>query len=263
MANPVTKNNLESAHFLSFDGAVQARLLACLRNDGSNIRPFSPPSEAIQAIKEGLNRVQPKNPGMKRITDSIPNTFDQQTIDAVLSYKSINGIIRAGQKLDNIVGRGTLARLDTELKNFGPAPVPTPVIPEFGSTQWTFRFFCDKGIFGKGEFSLLINRSEVQDSADFAIREIFAGSGLASGFKGVSRGAFTTSKKILVDRFASAVVDFSITRGTTPTLRGNMRLQLRGDDALTASFLLPDFQDETLGLTQGITTIRGLMGTGT
>ena len=78
-------------------------MLNCLRNDSGNIRPFSTPSEAI---KEGLNRVQPKNPTMKRITDT-QNTFGQATVDAVLAYKPINGIIRAGQKLDNIVGRGT------------------------------------------------------------------------------------------------------------------------------------------------------------
>ena len=115
MANPATKNNLESSHFLSFSAAVQTRLLSCLRSDGGNIRPFSAPSEAIEAIKQGLNRVQPKNPGMKQITDT-QNAFGQSTVDAVLAYKSINGIIRTGQKLDNIVGRGTLARLDTEQK---------------------------------------------------------------------------------------------------------------------------------------------------
>ena len=52
---------------------------------------------------------------MKRITDG-QNTFGQSTADAVLVYKSNNGIIRAGQKLDNIVGRGTLS--GTELKFF-------------------------------------------------------------------------------------------------------------------------------------------------
>ena len=115
MSNPATKTNLESEHFLSFSSAAQARLTRCLRNDGDNIRPFSAPSEAIEAIKQGLNRVQPKNPPMKRITDG-QNTFGQSTVDAMLVYKSNNGIIRAGQKLDNIVGRGTLN--GTELKFF-------------------------------------------------------------------------------------------------------------------------------------------------
>ena len=135
------------------------------------------------------------------------------------------------------------------------------MFPENGSTNFTFRFFCDKGIFGKGEFALLISSSEFQDSVDFPIREIFAGSGLASGFKGTCRGAFTTSQKLLVSRFASSVIDFTLTRASQ-TLRGIMRLQLIGDENIIVSFLLPDFKDETLGLTQGTTTIRALMGTG-
>lgn len=258
--NIVTKSNLESPHFLSFSSAAQARLTQCLRNDGSNIRPFSSPSEAIEAIKQGLNRVQPKNAGMRRITDG-QNTFGQSMADAVLVYKSNNGIIRTGQKLDNIVGRGTLARLDTELKNGGPAPGFKPVFPENGSTNWRFRLFCDKGLFGKGEFNLLVSSTEVQDSNDFPIREIFASGGFSTGFKGTCNGTFTTSKKILVSRFASSVLDFSITRASQ-TLRGNMKIQLLGDDNLIVSFLLPDFKDESLGITQGTTTIRGLMGTG-
>ena len=68
-------------------------------------------------------------------------------------------------------------------------------------------------------------------------------------------------KKVLVSRFASSVLDFSITRASQ-TLRGNMKIQLLGDDNLIVSFLLPDFKDESLGITQGTTTIRGLMGTG-
>ena len=59
---PATKDNLESQRFLSFSSEAQARLTRCLRNDGDNIRPFITPSEAIEAIKRGLNRVQPKNP---------------------------------------------------------------------------------------------------------------------------------------------------------------------------------------------------------
>ncbi len=65
MADPATRNNLESSHFLSTSPAVQTRLTNCLRSDSGNIRPFSPASAAIEAIKSGLNRVQPANPGMK------------------------------------------------------------------------------------------------------------------------------------------------------------------------------------------------------
>lgn len=173
MVNPATKDALESSHFLSFNTAVQTRLLGCLRSDGGNIRPFSAPSEAIEPIKQGLNRVQPKNPGMKRITDA-QESFGQSMVDAVLAYKSLHGIIRAGQPLDNIVGRGTLARLDTELKNGGSGPGFEPIFPENGSTRWRFNFFFfNKGEFGKGIFQLTLASTEIQDVGNFDVREFF------------------------------------------------------------------------------------------
>ena len=264
MANPATKNNLESSHFLGFSAAVQTRLLSCLRSDGGNIRPFSPPSEAIEAIKQGLNRVQPKNPGMKQITDT-QNSFGQSTVDAVLAYKSINGIIRTGQKLDNIVGRGPLARLDTELKNLGPAPPFKPVFPENGSTKWRFNFFCNKGIFGKGIFQLTLASTELQDAKNFDVREIFSNGGLASGFRGTCLGTFTTTRKVLAKNFSNGVCDFSITRGASSFIQGTMLLKIISVDAegrLDVPIVLPRFRDETLGLTQGTETIRGLLNVG-
>ena len=260
MANPATKNNLESSHFLSFSAAVQTRLLSCLRSDGGNIRPFSAPSEAIEAIKQGLNRVQPKNPGMKQITDT-QNAFGQSTVDAVLAYKSINGIIRTGQKLDNIVGRGTLARLDTELKNAGPAPGFKPVFPENGSTKWRFNFFCNKGIFGKGIFQLSVSSTELQDVGNFDVRAIFSDGGLASGFRGTCVGTFTTTKKVLAKQFNNGVCDFSITRGASSFIQGTMLFKIVSVDAagrLDIPITLPRFRDETLGLTQGTVSIRGI-----
>ena len=260
MSNPATKNNLESQHFLSFSSAAQARLTRCLRNDGDNIRPFSTPSEAIEAIKQGLNRVQPKNPPMKRITDG-QNTFGPSTVDAVLVYKSNNGIIRAGQKLDNIVGRGTLARLDTELKNGGPEPGFKPVFPENGSTRWRFSFFCNKGVFGKGIFQLSVASTELQDVGNFDVREIFANGGLASGFKGTCVGTFTTTKKVLAKQFNNGVCDFSITRGASSFIQGTMLFKIVSVDAAGRQDIpitLPRFRDETLGLTQGTVSIRGI-----
>lgn len=263
MSNPATKNNLESQHFLSFSSAAQARLTQCLRNDGANIRPFSAPSEAIEAIKLGLNRVQPKNSGMKRISDG-QNTFGQSMADAVLVYKSNNGIVRTGQKLDNIVGRGTLARLDTELKNGGPEPGFKPVFPENGSTRWRFNFFCNKGIFGKGIFQLSVASTELQDVGNFDVREIFSDGGLASGFRGTCVGTFTTTKKVLAKQFSNGVCDFSITRGASSFIQGTMLFKIVSVDAagrLDIPIILPRFRDETLGLTQGTESIRGIAGT--
>ncbi len=262
MANPATKNDLESDHFLSTSAAAQTRLTGCLRSDGANIRPFSQPSEAIQAIKEGLNRVQPTIPGMSRITDP-QNTFQESMVEAVLAYKAFNGIIRAGQKLDNIVGRGTLARLDTELKNLGnPAPNPIPVPLEFGSNQWRFTFFGNKGFFGKGIFSLFVASTQLQDSLSFDITEVFSSGNLRSGFQGSSQGTFSTTKKMLAKDFGSSVCDFSISR-LSRTLQGNMQIQ---KDAATGfinvSFAIPRFKDESLSIDDGTLRVRGTLPSG-
>lgn len=198
MPNPPTKDNLESSHFLGQSAAVRQRLT---RSDSSNIRPFSPPSEAIQAVKEGLNRVQPRIPGMPRINDP-ENTFGESMRDAVYAYKSFNGIVRTGQPLDPIVGRMTLARLDTELKNLGRPVDPKPVVLEFGSSKWRFSFFCNRGFFGKGINQMFIGSTEVQDSRNFDIDEVFAIGALVTGFKGETRGNFTTTKNMPAKDFS-------------------------------------------------------------
>ena len=261
MSNPATKDNLESSHFLSKSAAVRQRLTSCLRSDPAHIRPFSPPSEAIEAIKEGLNRVQPRIPGMKKITDE-RNTFGQSMKDAVLAYKSFNGIIRTGQPLDPIVGRGTLARLDTELKNLGAPVDPKPPVLEFGSNQWRFSFFGNKGFFGKGIYTLFIASTDGKDSKQFAIDEVFASGGLASGFKGETRGQFSTQKKMLVKDFLGCACDINITRASQ-TLQGSLRLEkVVPDGVFSVSFRLPPFRDETLGLTQGTMSVRGVVKAG-
>lgn len=256
-----TKNALESKHFLSFSTAVQARLTQCLRNDGFNIRPFSAPSEAIEAIKLGLNLVQPKNAGMKQITDG-KNTFGQSMADAVLVYKSNNGIIRAGQRLDNIVGRGTLAQLDTDLKNSPSVPTVPPTTPGTGSANWRFSFFCDKALFARGDFVLNIASAEVQEASQFSMTELTSASGLGGGFKGVSRGTFTTAKRFAVKAFGLATVEFSVTRQTSSRLRGTMRIQGLADAALKASFALPDFIDETGGTSSGTAVVTAVLNQG-
>lgn len=256
MPNPATKDNLESSHFLGQSAAVRQRLTSCLRSDAANIRPFSPASESIQAVKEGLNRVQPRIPGMKRITDT-QNTFGESMKDAVLAYKSFNGIVRTGQPLDPIVGRGTLARLDTELQNNGPAVDPKPVVLEFGSSQWRFSFFCNRGFFGKGIYQMFIGSTELEDGQNFDIDEVFVGGALVTGFKGETKGTFRTQKKMLAKDFAGCISDIVLTRASQ-SLQGTLRLQkIVPDGVFSVSFLLPRFRDDTLGLTQGTSNIRG------
>jgi hypothetical protein len=266
-----TKTTLESKHFLSFSGAAQARLTQCLRNDTANIRPFSAPSEAIEAVKQGLNLVQPKNPTMQRITDG-PNTFGQSMANAVVAYKLAKDISRAGQKLNNVVGRGTLARLDTDLKNDPSLPTPPvapPVAPGTGSSSWRFHLFCDKNLFGRGEFVLnIVSQEDRQDSdplqgSQFAMTEIVAASGLGSAFKGDTSGPFTTSVRAQVRDFSLAVVEFSLTRVRASRLRGTMQIQATKAPALSASFELPEFDDETGGTGQGSVVIRTVLNAGT
>ncbi len=129
LPNPPTKDNLESAHFTSASAAVKTRLTSVLRSDGAHIGKFSPPSEANEVIKDALRKATPGTPGMKPITDP-PNVFGDSTAAAVIAYKGVNGIVRAGQQLDNIVGRMTLARLDSEMKNLESAPVVPPAPAE-------------------------------------------------------------------------------------------------------------------------------------
>lgn len=258
MPNPPTKDNLESSHFLSQSAAVRQRLT---RSDSSNIRPFSPPSEAIQAVKEGLNRVQPRIPGMPRINDP-ENTFGESMRDAVYAYKSFNGIVRTGQPLDPIVGRMTLARLDTELKNLGRPVDPKPVVLEFGSSKWRFSFFCNRGFFGKGIYQMFIGSTEVQDSRNFDIDEVFAIGALVTGFKGETRGNLTTTKKMHAKDYSGCMCDIALTRASE-LLQGTLRLEkIVPDGVFGVSFLLPRFRDETLGLPQGTSNIRGNLGVG-
>jgi hypothetical protein len=254
--NPPTKDNLQSEHFKSFGPAIQARLTACLRSDSAHIRPFSPPSEAIEAIKMGLNKVQAKNPPMKRIDDA-PNVFGQSMADAVLIYKSNNGIIRVGQPLDNIVGRMTLCCLDNELAN-QPAPPPPPPV-EFGSTSFRFTFFCNRnGIFSLSkQFELFIASTEGQDSGSFKIERPFMFGDINMAFRGETKGFFKTTKKVLVERFGKeASADFTITR-ISGQLQGAMTIRMGIEDQLAVQFFLPRFKDETFSLTDGSVSGNG------
>jgi hypothetical protein len=193
---------------------------------------------------------------MKRITDP-QNTFGESMKEAVLAYKSINTIIRQGQPLDPIVGRMTLAQLDTELKNLGAPVPPPPVVLEFGSRNWRFTFFGNKGVFGKGIFSLFIGSTELQDSQNFAIDEVFSSGNLVTGFKGETKGTFTTAKKMLAKDFIGGVCGISVTR-FSQTLRGSFRIEKIVDSGVfSVSFLLPRFRDEGFSIEDGTLNVRG------
>lgn len=258
MSNPATKSNLESTHFRSFSKATQARLLQCLRNDAANIRPFSAPGEAIEAIKQGLNRVQPRNPGMPLIVGSQTNAFDQAMINTVRDYKLRKNIIRAGKQLDNVVGRGTLAQLDNDLKAFGALP-PVAVL---GSTQWRFTFVGDSSAFlGKGKFFLDIASTQRNDGLQFALIEKSSTNQMAGGFRGSCTGAFVTERATFAAKFGSANCTLNVVRANG-ALIGSILLDIGRDGNGPISIRLPRFRDETENDLGGSLTVQGALSEG-
>lgn len=249
-----TKTNLESTHFRSTSRQAQTRLTQCLRNDVANIRPFSTPSEAIEAIKLGLNRVQPKNPGMPLIVGSRANAFDQPMINAILIYKARNGIIRTGKQLDNVIGRGTLAQLDNDLKAFGKQ-APEAIL---GSTQWRFTFVGDNtAIFEKGKFFLQIASAQREDSAQFALIEN-SGFNQLGEFRGTSTGTFASPRATFAANFATADCTLTLT-GANVRLFGAILMSPKLDGNGPISIKLPPFRNETDSDFTGTLTVRGLL----
>lgn len=249
-----TKSNLESTHFRSTSREAQARLTQCLRNDGANIRPFSTPSEAIEAIKLGLNRVQPKSPGMPLIVGSRTNAFDQPMINAILIYKARNGIIRTGKQLDNVIGRGTLAQLDNDLKAFGKQ-APEAIL---GSTQWRFTFVGDNTAFlEKGKFFLQIASAQRDDSAQFALIENSRINQVGE-FRGTSNGTFASARATFAANFASADCTLSLTSANA-RLFGAILMSPKLDGNGPISIKLPPFRNETDSDFTGTLTVRGLL----
>lgn len=248
--NPPIKDNLESSHFNSFSSDVKARLTSCLRSDPAHIGTFSPASDAdaIAAIQQGLNKVQPKNPPMKLIVDA-KGTYGSSTVDAVLVYKSNNGIIRQGQKLDNIVGRMTLARLDTELKNLGSVAPKPPTPGEAGSNNFRFSFFCTRpsGDRAENKYELFIATTEGQGSGSFKVNDPFISGDTKMRFRGETKGFFKTEKKLFISQFGKDTnATLKISR-LSKSLQGFIRLTV---DSLTASptsvqFFLSRFADES------------------
>jgi hypothetical protein len=217
--------------------------------------------------------------GVRLAQDGI---FGQQTAAAVGAFKQKRGLLNFQGKIDNIVGIKTMAQLDKELlgKKGGSAPKPppsrpvpkpqtptpptptpqNPVVLEFGSTKWQFTFFGNKGFTGKGIYSLFIASTELKDSQQFQISEQFSSGDLFAGFKGECAGIFTTTKKILANRFKSAACDFTLGKLLgSDVLQGSMTLKLVGDDQLSVFLPLQNLKDETFGtsVTSGTITVHG------
>lgn len=116
---------------------VRVRLNSCLSSDGAHIVPRSSGPE-VQAIQNALKKIRAARPdlALPDITDT-PGEFGDTTVAAVRRYKDGgNGagdrIVRAGQPLDDIVGRMTITQIDDDLLSLvrpAPPPQPRPVPP--------------------------------------------------------------------------------------------------------------------------------------
>lgn len=184
-----------------FNGTGREKLEACATHDLSHIFKGNH-GPHVARIQEALRKL-----GFA-VTDP-PEVFDKSTSDAVFKFKGPpRNILQLGQREpDRFVGKRTIAQLDREVAALeGKKAAPLT----FGSTNWRFSFFGNKGFTWKGIYSLFITSLDLQDSKDFSIDEQFAGGTLLAGFKGQAAGTFNTSVKIGVERFQSSRCELNL-----------------------------------------------------
>ncbi|MFO1451377.1 MAG: peptidoglycan-binding domain-containing protein [Opitutaceae bacterium] len=200
------------------------------------------------AQKDAVMRIQSALSQLGFQVSDPAGVYGASTAEKVLAYKGPpRNILGPGQlKPDNIVGVQTIHRLDADVQ-FKPAPAP-----EFGSTQWRFSFFGNKGFTGKGIYSLFLGSTQLQDSANFDIVENFSGGSLKAGFKGETTGTFTTARKALVSEFNAAACNLSLVKLPLQAfLQGQLQIGTVGPVARQLNVVLPmpSLKDQTLGTT--------------
>lgn len=236
---------LSSALFTG-EGPGKLLLKRCAEaNDGHFFRGMAPrPSlvDAVTRVQKALGQL-----GFK-VSDSA-GVYGDSTAAQVLKYKGPpRNILGPGQvSPDNIVGIQTIHRLDLDIQS---KPAPPPL--EFGSTQWRFSFFGNKGFTGTGIYTLFIASTQLQDSANFDIVENFAGGSLKAGFKGQTSGTFTTTRKAFAKEFNAAACNLALVKlPLQQFLQGSMRVGTIGpvERQLNVTLPMPSIKDETLGTT--------------
>lgn len=132
MAEPRIKAALESADFTT-DATVdvRAKLDGCLKVDHAHILPQAKGGKSgahVTAIQDALKKIRANLPelGVPFISDA-SGTYGTSTADAVKKYKEARGIKRAGQPLDDIVGRMTITAMDDDLKAIN-ATIPVTAV---------------------------------------------------------------------------------------------------------------------------------------
>lgn len=127
------KGSLESDHF-STPETTRQRLQSCLDNDAQNIRPETS-GDHVTKIQDALLKIEDaKIPKDDRLLidggGKERGTYGPATARAVLKFKVDRGIKRDGRPFDNIVGRMTIDRLDTEMKPFNKPTEKTRVFQD-------------------------------------------------------------------------------------------------------------------------------------
>lgn len=207
------------------------------------------------AISDAVARVQTALRQLGFFIGDPAGVYGASTESAVLQFKGPpRNILGPGQtRPDGIVGILTIHRLDREIQgNTKPDP---PL--EFGSDQWRFSFFGNKG-FGPGIYTLFIASTTGQDSQNFNITELFSDGDLIGGFRGQTSGSFVTPRKLLAADFNGALSSLSI-RKDFSALNGFLQLNVSTKQFTVNLFLLPFQEERRLGgaLTSGTLLVRG------
>ena len=210
------------------------------------------------AIKDAITRVQQalKQAGFPSSDPS--GVYGAGTEAAVLKFKgSPRNILGPGQtRPDAIVGIQTIQRLDEAVR--GAAPPPPAAETE--STQWRFGLFGDKGFAGVGKYILDIFSLERIDVARFSMSEMLTFGDLVGGFRGESRGTFTTLMKLKASDFSGSSSKLFIDKKRA-TLTGSMTLNVSSKQ-FEVILKLPTFQEQrALGgaLTSGTLAVQGFL----
>jgi hypothetical protein len=105
---------------------LNEKLKACLVNDDDHVgQTFSPKGPHVVLIKEALNAFA-KRKGFDLIDET--DVYDKTTADFVRTFKELHRppILNFQGKIDDIVGKKTVAALDKELPRLGAAPIEPP-----------------------------------------------------------------------------------------------------------------------------------------
>jgi hypothetical protein len=209
------------------------------------------------AVKDAVARVQKALRQLGFTVSDPAGVYGASTEAAVLKFKGPpRNILGPGQtKPDAIVGVQTIHRLDEAIGGKAPAP---PVL-EFGSNNWRFSFFGNKGFSDKGIYSLFIGSTEVADSQNSSINELFSTGSLIGGFKGQTQGLFSTPRKLKASDFVGAAAQLFVQKNGG-LLSGTLQLNVSSRQ-LVVNLVLAPFREEGLlgGVTSGNMLVKGFV----